>query len=103
MSRCPGGGATSTERSTSLGRSSTCTCPRGEMVVRPGVSSPGAGQHESHPVEVTTDWAELYPHVLDELAPGCLALYEGLRHQPNGSRPRAAEAAPATGAWPEKG
>jgi hypothetical protein len=31
---------------------------------------PGAGQHESHPVEVTTDWAELYPHVLDELPPG---------------------------------
>jgi hypothetical protein len=63
---------------------------------------PGAGQHESHPVEVTTDWVELYPRVLDELAPGCLALYEGLRHQPNGSRPRAAEAAPATGAWPER-
>src|SRR5947209_5392998 len=34
-------GRWSTGRSTSSGRSSTCMCPRGEMAVRPGVSSPG--------------------------------------------------------------
>src|ERR687893_267793 len=33
--------------------------------------------------------------------PQCLALYAGLRQQPNGSRPRATEAAPATDARPE--
>jgi len=30
-----------------------------------------------------------------------VARYGGLRQQPNGSRPRAAEAAPATDAWPQ--
>src|ERR671916_609122 len=33
--------------------------------------------------------------------PQCLALYAGLRQQPNGSRPRATEAPPATDARPE--
>src|SRR5918998_3953424 len=39
-SRCPVGGATSTGRSISSGRSLTCMCPSGEMLVRRGVSSP---------------------------------------------------------------
>ncbi len=31
---------------------------------------PGAGHHEGHPGEVTTDKAAVYPNVVNELAPG---------------------------------
>jgi hypothetical protein len=62
---------------------------------------PGAGHHEGPSVEVTTDKAAVYPHVLDELASGpwhCAELYTT-----DESRSRAAEAAPAADARPENG
>jgi hypothetical protein len=43
---------------------------------------PGDGHHKGRPVEVTTDKAAVYPHVLDELAPGawhCTELYANNR------------------------
>ncbi len=58
-------------------------CPRGEMAARPGVSFTRAlATTKVVPVEVTTDKAAVYPHVLDELAPGawhCTELYANNR------------------------
>jgi hypothetical protein len=47
--KCPIGRATSTGQSTSSSRSSTCTCPRGEMVPRPVFLHPSAGHRQSLP------------------------------------------------------
>jgi transposase, IS6 family len=59
-----------TVRSTSSGRSSTCTSRLGGTPRRRGGSSTGrSGPPRVTPVEVVTDRAAAYPRVLDELVP----------------------------------
>ena len=64
-----GGGGTCTGRSTSTGRSSTCSCPPAATPTRPGGSSAGPVDIEGDASEVVTDPAPVYPAVLDELIP----------------------------------
>jgi transposase, IS6 family len=70
MSRWLAGGATSTARSTSSGRSSTCSCPRGGTRPRPvGSSNAPSARHGSRQSRWVTDHAPVYPVVLGELLP----------------------------------
>jgi transposase-like protein len=59
----------STVRSTSSGRSSTCSSPRAETPRRPSVLERAIGTTNVTPVQVTTDQAPVSPAVLEELLP----------------------------------
>jgi len=69
-SSSPGSGATSTGRSTSSARSSTCLCRHAGTSRRPaGFFGQATKVTKVAPVEVTTDQAATYPIVLEDLLP----------------------------------
>src|SRR6266513_1868688 len=53
----------------------SCRCAVSNGSSRPGRSRPGTRSCRT-PVEVTTDWAPVYPRVIDELAPGARHVLE---------------------------
>ena len=77
-----GGGATSTVRSTSSGRSSTCSSPHG-VICRAArrFFERAIGTTRMMPSEVVTDQAPTYPVVLEELLPA--AWHDTDRHANN--------------------
>src|SRR5829696_7051503 len=86
----------STAPSTSSGRSSTSSSPRGATPRQPSGSSNGAiGTTKVAPTEVTTDQAPVYPAVLEELLPAAWHRTDRYAKQSGRVRPREAEGAAA--------
>ncbi len=78
--RSTASGPTCTGRSTSLGRSSTCGCPPGDLAAARAFFTRALATGVV-PVEVTTDQAPAYPRVLDELIP--TAMHNTKQHANN--------------------
>jgi transposase-like protein len=64
-----------------FGRSSTCWCRR-NGIWRPPAGSSSARCGTAHPTEVTTDRAQAYPRVLDELLPTACHVMEKYANNP---------------------
>jgi hypothetical protein len=91
MSRS-GGGSTSTARSISSGRSSTCWCRRnGDLAATTHRFFAHALPHGSRPAEGTTDRATAYPRALDELVPAACHVIQEVREQPHRIRSQPSE------------
>jgi hypothetical protein len=82
-SRSMESGATSTGRSTSTARSSTCSCRPAGTPWPPAVSSVGrCGCSKVTPAEVVTDTSPVYPAVLEELLPAAWRHVEQYENNP---------------------